>query len=78
MVTDAVKTAAQVQAGATYLTETNSHTNAKRETTGSFTFSPSDDDDKLYLIFDYQDGSCTPTDEAQSQIDEEQGQDNPA
>ena len=78
MVTDAVKTAAQVQAGATYLTETDSHTNAKRETTGSFTFSPSDDDDKLYLIFDYQDGSCTPTDEAQSQIDEEQGQDNPA
>jgi len=78
MVSDAVKTAAQVQAGATYLTETNSHTDTKRETTGSFTFSPSDDDDKLYLIFDYQDGSCTPTDEAQSQVDEDQGQENPA
>lgn len=64
LVSSATKTTSQVQADATYLTETATNNDEYREVTGSFTFSPSSDADILYLIFDYQDGSCTPTDEA--------------
>jgi hypothetical protein len=58
------KTTSQVQTDATYLTETSTNNDEYREVTGTFTFSPSATTDILYIIFDYQDGSCTPTDEA--------------
>jgi len=58
------KTTSQVQTDATYLTETSTNNDEYREVTGTFTFSPSASTDILYIIFDYQDGSCTPTDEA--------------
>lgn len=66
LVDSAVRTPSYVQSNATYVSETITSNNTQREITGSFTFSPSSNSDKLYLIFDYQNGSCTPTDEAVS------------
>jgi hypothetical protein len=74
LVTSAVKTPAQVQSDSstTFLTQTNTPANSVfQETTGSFTFSPSSIDDILYIIFDYQDGSCSPTDEAVSGVNDD-------
>lgn len=73
LVTDAVKTVAQVQSEATYLTETAVNEDDYREVTGSFTFSPTSADDKLYLIYDYQDGDCTPLEEEVASEGQEQG-----
>jgi hypothetical protein len=43
----------EVQSGATFLTQTEVLTTTQQETTGTFTFSPSSDSQKLYLLFDY-------------------------
>jgi hypothetical protein len=60
-----VLTPANVQSNATYVSETILVNAIEREVTGSFTFSPTSSSQKLYIIYDYQDGSCTPNDEAQ-------------
>lgn len=74
LVTSSVLTPAQVQSNpsTTFLAQTDAPANdVYQETTGSFAFNPTSSDDILYLLFDYQDGACTPTDEAASGIDDE-------
>jgi len=74
LVTSSVLTPAQVQSNpsTTFLAQTDAPANdVYQETTGSFAFNPTSSDDILYLLFDYQDGVCTPTDEAVSGIDDE-------
>ena len=74
LVSSLIKTPAQVQSDSStvFLSQTNTPANSVfQETTSSFTFSPTSVDDILYIIFDYQDGSCTPTDEAVSSIDDD-------
>lgn len=71
LVSDQVLTPAQVQSQATYITESVDNNAVYKEVTGSFTFNPTSDDDKLYIIFDYKDGNCTPTEESESGIDED-------
>lgn len=74
LVSSSVKTPTQVQSDSStvFLSQTDAPSNdVYQETTGSFTFSPASSDDILYLLFDYQDGSCTPTDEAQSSLDDD-------
>lgn len=66
LVTPSILTPTQVQASpsTTWLAQTDTPANdIFQETTGSFTFNPNADEDILYIIFDYQDGACTPTDE---------------
>jgi len=65
LLSDQVLTPANVQSNATYVSETILVNAIEREVTGSFTFSPTSSSQKLYIIYDYQDGSCTPNDEAQ-------------
>lgn len=74
LVSSLIKTPAQVQSDSStvFLSQTNTPANSVfQETTSSFTFSPTSVDDILYIIFDYQDGSCTPTDEAVSSINDD-------
>lgn len=71
LVSDAVKTTTEVQEEATYITETTDSNDIYKEVTGTFTFSPTSDNDKLYIIFDYQDGNCTPIEESEG-LDEGQ------
>lgn len=76
LLSDQVKTPAQVQSDATYISETTDNNDIYKEVTGTFTFNPTDADDKLYIIFDYQDGNCTPTEESESGVDEDGAENN--
>jgi hypothetical protein len=69
MVSDSVLTPSQVQDQATFLTETVVNIDGvSKEAYASFTFNPATADDKLYLIFDYQDGACTPIEDPEDVI----------